>query len=113
MNCTPNNSEKMNIQRELNRWTRGIAALCIALASAICVSGASAQTKKPNILVIWGDDIGTWNTSYWSRGMMGFRTPNIDRIAREGVALPTITVSRAARPAVPRSSAAMCPFAPA
>ena len=42
--------------------------------------------KKPNILVIWGDDIGTWNISHNSRGMMGYKTPNIDRIAKEGVA---------------------------
>jgi arylsulfatase len=49
---------------------------------------ASAQTegKKPNILVIWGDDIGTWNISHNNRGMMGYRTPNIDRIAKEGLA---------------------------
>ena len=40
--------------------------------------------KKPNILVIWGDDIGYWNISAYNRGMMGYRTPNIDRIAREG-----------------------------
>ncbi len=40
---------------------------------------------SPNILVIWGDDIGTWNISHNNRGMMGYRTPNIDRIAREGV----------------------------
>ena len=45
-----------------------------------------AQDKKPNILVIWGDDIGTWNISHNNRGMMGYKTPNIDRIAREGVA---------------------------
>ncbi len=42
--------------------------------------------KKPNILVIWGDDIGTWNISHNNRGMMGYKTPNIDRIAREGIA---------------------------
>ncbi len=42
--------------------------------------------KKPNILILWGDDIGTWNISYNSRGMMGYRTPNIDRVANEGVA---------------------------
>jgi arylsulfatase len=47
---------------------------------------ASAQTRKPNILVIWGDDIGTWNISHNNRGMMGYRTPHIDRIAKEGVA---------------------------
>ncbi len=42
--------------------------------------------KKPNILIIWGDDIGSWNISYNNRGMMGYRTPNIDRIGNEGVA---------------------------
>ena len=41
-------------------------------------------TKKPNILVIWGDDIGQFNVSAYNRGMMGYRTPNIDRIADEG-----------------------------
>src|SRR5205814_4782148 len=43
-------------------------------------------TKKPNILILWGDDIGTWNVSYFSRGQMGYRTPNIDRVGNEGVA---------------------------
>lgn len=56
--------------------------LCGAIALA---SAASAQTKKPNVLVIWGDDIGTWNISHNNRGMMGYKTPNIDRIAKEGV----------------------------
>ena len=41
--------------------------------------------KKPNILVIWGDDIGISNLSCYSRGMMGYFTPNIDRIADEGM----------------------------
>jgi arylsulfatase len=41
--------------------------------------------KKPNILVIWGDDIGISNLSCYSRGLMGYQTPNIDRIAREGI----------------------------
>ncbi len=50
----------------------------------LAAASAGAQQKKPNILVIWGDDIGYWNVSAYSRGMMGFRTPNIDRIAREG-----------------------------
>ena len=43
-------------------------------------------TKKPNILILWGDDVGWWNISYNSRGQMGYRTPNIDRVANEGVA---------------------------
>ena len=41
--------------------------------------------KKPNILVMWGDDIGMWNLSCYSKGMMGYQTPNIDRIAHEGM----------------------------
>ena len=45
--------------------------------------GLLAQ-EKPNILIIWGDDIGYWNVSAYNQGMMGYRTPNIDRIAREG-----------------------------
>ena len=44
-----------------------------------------ANAKKPNILVIFGDDIGMWNLSCYSSGMMGYQTPNIDRIAREGM----------------------------
>jgi arylsulfatase A-like enzyme len=44
-----------------------------------------ADAKKPNILVIWGDDIGISNLSCYSHGVMGYRTPNIDRIAKEGM----------------------------
>ena len=40
--------------------------------------------KKPNILILWGDDIGYWNISAYNLGQMGYRTPNIDRIAKEG-----------------------------
>ena len=46
--------------------------------------GANAATDKPNILIVWGDDIGWFNTSAYNRGMMGYQTPNIDRIANEG-----------------------------
>jgi arylsulfatase A-like enzyme len=44
----------------------------------------AADAKKPNILVIWGDDIGQFNISAYNHGMMGYKTPNIDRIAKEG-----------------------------
>jgi hypothetical protein len=44
-----------------------------------------ADTKKPNILVIWGDDIGISNLSCYSHGLMGYQTPNIDRLAKEGM----------------------------
>ena len=58
-----------------------LVALCTLAFSA----GALAQ-DKPNILVIWGDDVGLSNISYNSRGMMGYETPNIDRIGHEGMA---------------------------
>ena len=46
---------------------------------------AQQGDKNPNILIIWGDDIGQSNLSCFTRGMMGYRTPNIDRIANEGM----------------------------
>ena len=49
------------------------------------LSANAQQQKKPNILVIFGDDIGWFNVSDYNLGMMGYRTPNIDRIAREGM----------------------------
>src|SRR5512139_1084940 len=54
-------------------------------AAALCAAGAAqAAEKKPNILVIWGDDIGQFNISAYNQVMMGYKTPNIDRIAKEG-----------------------------
>ena len=67
------------------RLMTAIMAMCAGLLASLSVD-AQAQEKKPNILVIWGDDIGTWNVSHNNRGMMGYRTPNIDRIAKEGLA---------------------------
>jgi arylsulfatase A-like enzyme len=65
-------------------------ALADAVAEANTVALAQGEKatksdKKPNILVIWGDDIGTENISYYNRGMMGYQTPNIDRVGKEGV----------------------------
>jgi arylsulfatase A-like enzyme len=60
----------------------GALALGTLMASA---TTASAQTKKPNILVIMGDDIGMWNIGAYHRGLMAGRTPNLDRIAKEGM----------------------------
>jgi arylsulfatase A-like enzyme len=57
-----------------------LAAMLVGLA----VSAAQAA-DKPNILIIWGDDVGMWNISAYHRGMMGGSTPNIDRIANEGM----------------------------
>ena len=62
-----------------------ITALCaLVVALAWVTSPAAAQEKKPNILVIWGDDVGIHNISAYSLGVMGYKTPNIDRLAREG-----------------------------
>lgn len=47
--------------------------------------GPKAQSSKPNILIIWGDDVGMWNISTYHRGMMGGTTPNIDKIADSGI----------------------------
>src|SRR5215207_8344242 len=61
-------------------------SLLISLAT-VTVAGAPASAQpqqKPNIVVIMGDDIGYWNISAYNRGQMGYRTPNLDRIAQEG-----------------------------
>jgi arylsulfatase A-like enzyme len=56
-----------------------LCGLCLS------VSTAYAANKKPNIVVIWGDDIGESNISAYNFGLMGYQTPNIDRLAREGM----------------------------
>jgi arylsulfatase A-like enzyme len=63
--------------------TLKLLTLAFGLALGILAS-AQAADKKPNILIIWGDDIGYWNVSALNQGMMGYKTPNIDRIAKEG-----------------------------
>ena len=55
------------------------------LMLTICGAGAAQAQDKPNILVIWGDDVGQSNISAYTFGLMGYRTPNIDRIANEGM----------------------------
>ena len=60
------------------------AATLLAVSALLLCSVGQAQDKRPNILVLWGDDIGYWNLSAYNQGMMGYKTPNIDRIAKEG-----------------------------
>jgi len=69
----------------MSRFVPGAAArsLAIAALALACTAPVHAQSK-PNILVIWGDDIGQFNISAYNRGMMGYKTPNIDSIAAEG-----------------------------
>jgi arylsulfatase len=72
------------------KWATGALAGSAAVAGTLLpapqgqAAPRKAQNKKPNILVIWGDDIGITNISAYSHGMMGYKTPNIDRIAHEG-----------------------------
>ena len=59
----------------------------VMLAAAFALASpaiAQAPAKKPNIVILWGDDIGWFNVSAYNQGVMGYRTPNIDRIAKEG-----------------------------
>ena len=72
------------------RVSRLILSLAIMVALVVAVSGPAAaqekkKTDKPNIVVIWGDDIGQSNISAYTKGLMGYQTPNIDRVAKEGV----------------------------
>lgn len=62
-----------------------IGAIWISVFALPTMAAQKSSHQKPNILVIWGDDIGTSNISFNNRGMMGYQTPNIDRIAKEGV----------------------------
>jgi arylsulfatase len=59
----------------------GLLAVCL---SVFWLTGSAVAAEKPNILVIWGDDIGYWNISAYNQGMMGYQTPNIDSVAEEG-----------------------------
>lgn len=59
--------------------------LAVVLITAVLFTGTGFAAKKPNILVIMGDDVGWFNISHINRGMMGYDTPNIDKIAKEGM----------------------------
>ena len=61
-----------------------LAVIVVGLA-LIAGPAFAAEQKKPNIVIIWGDDIGQSNISAYSHGVMGYKTPNIDRVAKEGV----------------------------
>jgi hypothetical protein len=91
--------------------------LSILAAPLLCMSVAfpasAQQQKKPNILVIFGDDIGVWNVSAYHRGMMRGSTPNIDRVADEVPSSPTTMRSNPALPDMRPSSQVKVPFEPA
>jgi arylsulfatase A-like enzyme len=76
---------QQSLGEKFMRFFKTLSLLTCGLAAILTAPFALAQ-DKPNILVIWGDDVGLTNISYNSRGMMGYRTPNIDRIGEEGMA---------------------------
>jgi hypothetical protein len=69
-----------DMRKHVGGFTRRFFTLGLTAGLALaCVMPAAAQTgaqRKPNILVIWGDDIGYWNISAYNQGMMGYKTPN-------------------------------------
>ena len=84
---------KLRIPKHVRRRAFEICVI-VAMAQLVLFAGTRfnrayavttrTQGDKPNILVIWGDDIGQDNISAYSHGLMGYKTPNIDRIAKEG-----------------------------
>ena len=68
-----------------NSLFKSFALASIAFAISLSGSLANAKTAKPNILIIWGDDVGGFNISAYNQGVMGYKTPNIDSIAKDGV----------------------------
>src|SRR5205823_7179388 len=81
-NPKPNN-KKPKMKRNLSY--NGLSVLMAAAALFNAVAPAQAQDKKPNIVFIMDDDIGMWNIGAYHRGMMAGRTPNLDRLAKEGM----------------------------
>ena len=67
-----------------NRTRISLGLFVIVVVLAI-VAGPAAAANKPNIVIIWGDDIGQSDLSAYTMGLMVFQTPNIDRLAREGM----------------------------
>ena len=71
------------MSRRFNLWW-SLGLVLVLLVGIVYAGPALAARDKPNILVIMGDDIGWFNPSIYHRGIMGYQTPNIDRIAHEG-----------------------------
>jgi len=72
---------------EYKNWSRlaGMGLACLFVLAALSGGATADEQTKPNILVIWADDVGWFNPGCYNRGMMGYETPNMDRIANEGV----------------------------
>ena len=72
------------VRTSISSITRLLAPVAATAVLAVATT-AWAQNEQPNILVIWGDDIGQSNISAYTMGVVGYRTPNIDRIAEDGM----------------------------
>ena len=77
----------MHCEAAVRKLALGVLATCIFLLGCATTTWAQAGGggKKPNILVIMGDDIGMWNIGAYHRGLMAGRTPNLDKLAKEGM----------------------------
>src|SRR4051812_32771747 len=91
-NNNQSRADKSIDRRNLLLGTSSIVAAATLTSEALAQAPKAAPAaspvpsgRKPNILVIWGDDIGIANISAYSNGLMGYETPNIDRIGREGI----------------------------
>lgn len=73
------------MKRKPNLISYGLSLLTAGAALFCAIAPADAADKKPNIVIIWGDDVGQSDISAYTMGLMGFKTPNIDRVAKEGV----------------------------
>ena len=93
-------SKKLRTLKAMRSQWAAFALLFTILPAAVY---SQQPAKKPNILVIMGDDIGWFNASCYNHGMMGYQTPNIDRIAAEGGSSTVGTDSKVVPRVVPRS----------
>lgn len=75
----------MSVPSGSSRLFAEIALGAALMMAPVFTPAVLAQDKNPNIVIIWGDDIGQSNISAYSKGLMGYQTPNIDRIANEGM----------------------------
>jgi hypothetical protein len=76
---------KAGMRKKGRYWRCLQSAIALAILIGIVAVAALAQEKKPNIVFIMGDDIGMWNIGAYHRGLMAGRTPNLDKIAKEGM----------------------------
>jgi hypothetical protein len=104
-------SEKKSETMKCKKLPNSVLTVLVAAASLMCaVVPSQAADKKPNIIFIMGDDIGWLNIGVYNQGMMAGRTPNLDRLATEGMRFTDYYAEAAARRAARTSSRASFQF---